>query len=183
MTVSAKRPSRVVIVGTSGVGKSTLAREVSRRIDAAYVELDALHWGPGWTESTQDVLRARVRDALSAERWVVDGNYLYLRDLVWPLADSIVWLDYERSVVMRRVIWRTLRRSLRREVLWSGNRESIVRALGRDSIVKWAWDTFDERRATYAQLLGEERPSHLAVEHHGTPRETARWVESLSRRT
>ena len=178
----ARRPSRVVIVGTSGAGKSTLARDLSRRLDAACVELDALHWGPDWTEAAPEVLRARVREALSVERWVVDGNYLHLRDLVWPLADTIVWLDYERSVVMRRVIWRTLRRSLRREVLWSGNRESIVRAFGRDSIVKWAWETFDDRRATYSLLLGVESPPHLAVEHHRTPDETAQWLATLDAR-
>ncbi|MFO0645244.1 MAG: hypothetical protein U0326_03325 [Polyangiales bacterium] len=176
-------PRRVVIVGTSGAGKSTLARTLASILDARRVELDALHWEPGWTEAPPATFRARLREALATERWVVDGNYLHARDLVWPHADTLVWLDYARHVVMRRVIWRTLRRSLKREVLWSGNRESIVRAFGRDSIVRWAWDTFDERRETYtALLLGPERPTHLRVERHRTPDDTARWLRDLATR-
>jgi hypothetical protein len=81
---------------------------------------------------------------------------------------------------MRRVLWRTLRRSLRREELWSGNRESIARALGRDSIVRWAWESFDDRRATYTLLLeGASRPEHLTVAHHTTTDETATWLAGL----
>lgn len=178
--MSPSTPRRVVIVGTSGAGKTTLARAAASALGASFVELDALHWGPGWTEAAPEVLRGRVGDALRAERWVVDGNYLHLRDLVWPLADTLVWLDYARHVVMGRVVWRTLARSLRREVLWSGNRESIARALGPDSIVRWAWDTFDKRRATYAGLLGgDARPAHLRVEHHRAPADTARWLRGL----
>jgi len=174
-------PRRLVIVGTSGVGKTTLARSAARSLGATFIELDALHWEPGWTEAAPGVLRDRVREALTAERWVVDGNYLHLRDLVWPLADTVVWLDYARHVVMRRVVWRTLVRALGREVLWSGNRESIARAFGRDSIVRWAWDTFDQRRAEYGELLlGPTRPAHLRVVHHRTPADAARWLDDLA---
>ncbi len=68
-------------------------------------------------------------------------------------------------------------------MLWSGNRESIVRAFGRDSIVRWAWTTFDERRETYTGLLlGPARPEHLHVEHHRTPGDTARWLRALTER-
>lgn len=180
MSGHAEPPRRVVIVGTSGAGKSTLARTLSERLDARRVELDALHWEPDWTEATPATFRARLREALSIDRWVVDGNYLHARDLIWPLADTIVWLDYARRVVMQRVIARTLRRSLRREVLWSGNRESILRAFSRDSIVLWAWTTFDERRSAYTELLlGPDRPAHLRVEHHRSPEETERWLRAL----
>lgn len=179
--MDAALPSRVVIVGTSGAGKSTLARALAPVLGARLVELDALHWGPNWTEAPPETLRERVREAVSGERWVVDGNYLTVRDLVWPRADAVVWLDYERSVVMRRVIWRTLLRGLRREVLWSGNRESILRAFGRDSIVRWAWDTHRERRERYTELLlGPARPGHLAVVHHRTPDDAARWLRALA---
>lgn len=176
------RPQRLLVVGTSGVGKTTVARAVAGALGAAFVELDALHWGPDWKETPEAEMRERVRSALAAERWVVDGNYLHLRDLVWPLADTVVWLDYPRHVVMARVVWRTLRRSLLREVLWAGNRESLARALGPDSIVRWAWDTFDRRRAQYRELLLDPRaPPGPRVEHHRTPADTARWLRDLAR--
>ncbi|BAY66272.1 hypothetical protein NIES22_63860 [Calothrix brevissima NIES-22] len=33
-----------------------------------------------------------------------------VRDIVWGKADTVVWLDYPWNVVMRRILWRTLRR-------------------------------------------------------------------------
>lgn len=179
--MSAPSFSRVEVVGTSGSGKSTLARALSTGLGLARIELDALHWGPEWTEADPELLRARVEEAVRADRWVVDGNCPQVRDLVWPRAEAVVWLDYARPVVMRRVVWRTLVRAARREVLWSGNTESLRRAMGPDSIVAWAWTSYDRVRERYErQLLGPERMGHLAVVHHRSPRETERWLRGIT---
>src|SRR5438132_8383373 len=85
---------RVVVVGTSGSGKTTLAREIARRLSLPHVELDAVHWGPGWTEPPVELFRQRTQEALQGDRWVADGNYGKVRDLVWGRAEMLVWLDY-----------------------------------------------------------------------------------------
>lgn len=54
---------RVNVKGTSGSGKSTFGRELARRLAVPYVELDALHHGPNWTEAAPEEFRARVREA------------------------------------------------------------------------------------------------------------------------
>src|SRR5215213_5524259 len=87
-------PQRIVVVGTSGSGKTTLARELAQRCSLPHIEMDALHWGPNWTEAPIEVFRQRVELALEAPGWVVDGNYSKLRNLVWRRAELIVWLDY-----------------------------------------------------------------------------------------
>jgi adenylate kinase family enzyme len=80
---------RVVVTGSTGSGKSTLAGELARRLGAPRVELDALHWDPGWQAAPRDVLRARVDAAVPADaRWIVDGNYRMVRDIVWTRADA-----------------------------------------------------------------------------------------------
>ncbi len=95
MSLSLFQPGqRINVVGVTGSGKTTLARRLSDRLDIPHVELDALFWGPGWTETPDDVFRERVRQALAGERWVVDGNYSRIRDIIWPRADTIIWLDY-----------------------------------------------------------------------------------------
>jgi adenylate kinase family enzyme len=94
----------VNVVGTSCAGKSTLAREVARRLGSPYVELDSLHWEPNWTSAAPDVLRARVREAVAAERWVVDGNYSAVRDLVWARATVVVWLNLPFRVVFGMIV-------------------------------------------------------------------------------
>ena len=78
---------RVVVVGTSCSGKTTLARQLSRVLDLPHVELDAIHWKLGWRERpVEEVLRMAV-EAAAAERWVMDGNYSAVRDIVWGAGD------------------------------------------------------------------------------------------------
>jgi hypothetical protein len=89
---------RVAIVGTTGAGKTVLAQQLAIRIDAVHVDLDALHWEPGWQEAPRDIFRARVVEALQDERWVVTGNYSKARGLIWTKADTLIWLDYGLSI-------------------------------------------------------------------------------------
>jgi adenylate kinase family enzyme len=112
---------RVSVIGTTGSGKSTMAEELARRFRLKYIELDALNWQPNWQPADRGELRARLAEELKAEAWVVAGNYSFLRDLVWPNAEAVIWLDYSLPLVFWRLLTRTLRRSIFREVLWNGN--------------------------------------------------------------
>jgi adenylate kinase family enzyme len=167
-------------VGTSGSGKTTTAGQVARRLNIPHIELDALHWEPNWTEAPIEVFRARVTQALNSEAWVVDGNYSKVRDIVWGRADTVVWLDYALAVIMWQLLHRTVRRSVTQEELWSGNRESLSKALfSRESILLWALQTYKRRRREYPALLGKPENAHLAVVHLRSPRETRQWLTNL----
>lgn len=148
---------RIVVLGSSGSGKSTLAQRLSGDLDCPYIELDALHWGPNWTPVPLDLFRSRVASAIAAERWVVDGNYSSVRDLVWPAADTLIWLDYPMSVVFTRVFLRTIRRCITREELWNGNRENFwIQLFDRESILLWVINTWRKQRRTFPPLLREQ---------------------------
>lgn len=127
---------RIIVRGTSGAGKTTLARELSERLDLKYVEMDALHHLPNWQERPTDQLQGLIDDVVQEENWVIDGNYASVLDKHIEKADLIIWLDYSFPVVFWRVFKRTLIRSLKHEVLWAGNRESLVKAFfTKDSIL------------------------------------------------
>jgi adenylate kinase family enzyme len=131
---------RVEVIGPSCSGKTTTARRLAEILGVPYIELDALHHDLGWQEAPAEVLRTRVEAALAAapDGWVVDGNYFgKLGPCVLDRADTIVWLDVPYGIAVRRVLSRTVRRSLSREELWNGNRESFRLALSRDSIIWW----------------------------------------------
>lgn len=163
---------RIVVVGTCGSGKTTLAEELAEQLDIPHVELDALHWEPGWEEAPTEVLRMRVDDALRGDAWVSDGNYSAVRDIVWSRADTIVWLDYSLPVILRRLAWRTLRRVFTGEELWNGNKERTrVQFFSRDSIFLWALKTYRRRRREYPILLASPENSHLHLLHLCSPRQ------------
>ncbi|MGI8589260.1 MAG: AAA family ATPase [Chloroflexia bacterium] len=168
---------RIVVVGSSGSGKTTLARLLSRQLDLPHVELDALHWEPGWVEASLPAFRERVAASLSNDAWVVDGNYSRVRDISWPRADTIVWLDYSLPVILARLARRTFRRVFTQEELWNGNRESLRGAfIGRDSLFMWALTTYRRRRREYPQLLASPAYTHLHLVRLRSPRETARLL-------
>src|SRR6476659_9383882 len=66
---------RIAVVGTSGSGKTTLARQLSGRLGLAHVELDALHWDPGWAPTPAEVFRRN--DAMHPILFKIGGVPIY----------------------------------------------------------------------------------------------------------
>ena len=171
---------RIAVVGTTGSGKTTMARRIAQRLAINHVELDALHWGPDWTPAPIERFREHTAQALDGDAWVVDGNYGKVRDIVWSRADTIVWLDYPLLVILGRLVWRTLRRVTTREELWQGNREHFVAQFAsRDSLFLWALRTYPRRRREYPMLLERPEHAHLAVVRLRSPRAARAWLASL----
>ena len=166
-----------IIASASGCGKTTLGRELARRLDVPFHELDALHHGPGWTEATTEELRARVEPLLNGARWVVDGSYRSkLGDLVLERADLVVWLDLPRRVWLPRLLLRTVRRVVRREELWNGNRETFRNVIcGRDALLVFALRTYAPRRRLYTDALAA-----FPVVRLRSPAAVERWLDDYS---
>ena len=155
---------RVNVKGISGSGKTTFSRELAERLGVPYLELDAIHHGPNWTEANADELQARVREFMAGapDGWVIDGNYSAVRDLVWARADTVIWIDLPRAVVMRQLLARTFGRVISRRELWNGNRESFRFLLNRDdSIVRWAWTQHRKYVDRYTAAAGDPANAHL----------------------
>jgi adenylate kinase family enzyme len=146
---------RVVVQGPSGSGKSTLAKALARSRGIPYLELDSIYHLKDWTALDDDTFRDEVSSFASQPRWVSDGNYRVVRDLLWRRADLIIFIDLPRRQVIARLVRRTLRRALRREELWNGNRESLRNLMSRDperNIVLWSWNT----HARYREVVPDE---------------------------
>ena len=171
---------RIVVVGCTGSGKTTVARTLAKLLDVPHVELDAHNWEPDWTAAQTDVFRQRVADAVSGDAWVVDGNYSAVRDLVWPRAALLVWLNLPYRVVAWRLLWRTLRRVFNKEELWNGNREEFrTQFLSTDSLFKWQVDSFRRLRVSIPQSLEQPEHAHLEVVVLRSGGEVRRWLAAL----
>jgi adenylate kinase family enzyme len=172
---------RIVVIGTSGSGKTTMAGALARIFGCPHIELDALHWEPNWTEAELEVFRARADAATSGECWTSDGNYSQVRDIVWGRADTIVWLDYAFATVMYRLLTRTFRRIAGRQELWNGNRESIRGFFfDKESLFVWVLRTHWSRRPRYRRLLRGEYGGKRIV-HLTSARQANRWLAAVRR--
>ncbi len=167
--------NRVVVSGTTGAGKTTLAAQLARRLGSDFIDLDDLHWGPDWTPRPS--FREDLDRATQADRWVAAGNYTVTRDLTWGRADTIVWLDYPAPLVFWRLLRRTVRRTWTKERLFAGNIETFRRTfLSRESLLVWFFKTHWSKRGRYQEEFGRLTQQGTEVVHLRHPRETGRWM-------
>lgn len=153
-------PHRVLVGGCSGSGKTTLAARIAEVLGVPHTEIDALHHGPGWVK--RPTFETDVDAFTSEPGWTTEWQYTSVRPLLASRADLVVWLDLPRAQVMRQVTGRTLRRWVRREELWNGNREPgpWTSFAHPDGVVRWAWRTHH---------LAAERVDALLEQDPGKP--------------
>ncbi len=142
---------RIAILGCSGGGKSTLARALGAKLNLPVVHLDRLYWLPGWVERDEASFRALQSEALSGERWVVDGGYSTIFDLRLPRVDTVVLVDQPRWLCL----WRVFRRRLAHP-----GRTRIDLGEGCPEKVDWAFITYIW---TYYRLRAPERDAAVAA--------------------
>ena len=177
---------RIAVKGTSGAGKTTLARGISVTLGIPHTELDALNWGPHWFNRSvedPDDFRRRVDAATSGDDWISCGSYSAVDDLVLGRASHLVWLDYSRAQVMRQVIFRSFARACDRRELWpeTGNRESFLRWFDGEHPIPWAWTTWSRRREYYARIQAGGDFAPLHVDRIRSRREIPALLDRLAR--
>jgi adenylate kinase family enzyme len=174
---------RIVVVGCSGAGKTTLAGRLARGLKTPCIEVDAINWQPNWWSlavNDPEQFREGVIAAIHPEHWVLDGNYSAVRDYVWRRATHLIWLDYSRWVVMSRVIRRSMIRIAFRVKLYSGNQELWRNLLSSSHPIRSAWNMWDKRRRDIAEHLGRDEFAHIVVLHLRHPSEVSEAMKHLS---
>jgi adenylate kinase family enzyme len=160
-----------------------VGRRLAASLGAPFVELDSIFHQAGWTDLPTDEFRRRVADLTTGDTWVVDGNYSRVRDLVWARADTVIWFDLPRPLVMRRVILRTLRRAVTRQELWNGNREPLTNFSRLDpdqNIIRWAWSMHPGYIERYTAAMADPANAHLQFIRLRSAAEVAALLTSLA---
>ncbi len=174
--------NRVNVLGSTGSGKSTMAKSLSAVLGAPHVELDALRFLPGWITRSNDDFRSLVDAATSGPRWVSDGNYRIIQELTWGRADTAVFLDLPLPLILWRITKRTVRRTLTREDLWgTGNRDNIFKhfRLSDESLYYWAIKVYRRRRREILAAMQQPEHRHLRYIHLTSPRQIAAWLAAV----
>jgi len=167
------RPRRILVAGTAGAGKTTLAARIAVALAVPHVEIDALFHGPGW--APRPTFADDVHRFTGDPAWATEWQYGAVRDHLAARADLLVWLDLPRWLVTVRVVRRTLVRRLRRQELWNGNLEPPLRSFLTDDehIVRWAWRTHPGTARDVARVLA--RQPDLTVVRLRDRGAVARW--------
>ncbi len=175
---------RIVIVGRTGSGKTTLARELAAALGVPHVELDSLFFGPDFSTVPLPVLRERTSAAIAGDVWVTDGNKSAVRDLVWPRADTLIWLDYPLIVSLwrlgRRALWRSSDIQ-KRAAEKPGKKTGLVKQylLAAKGVLTALRSHMNQRRE-FPRMFAMPENQHLAVVRLRSPQETRRWLARVT---
>lgn len=150
---------RILVIGSSGAGKSVFAAKLAERMGLPLIHLDAIYWKPGWVKTPKDEWQRTVDELLARDRWVMDGNYAGTLDRRLSACDTVVFLDLPRTVclwraVKRRIMYR--RRS--RPDMTPGCQERVTW-----EFIRWIWEYPRKQRPRVMARLAAPRPDQQAV--------------------
>ena len=171
---------RINVIGTSGSGKTTVSLKIAKKLNLPYIELEGLCWQKNWKELSDEKFFYKVKKAVSADHWVLDGTYKRTRHIKWKRVQMVIYLDLPFHIVLFRVLRRTLVRSLTGETLWAGNRETLWRAFfTRDSIILWSLKTFYKNRLDYRMASKSHKYSHIKFVRLSSNKEVNDFIACL----
>lgn len=146
---------KVIIIGPSGVGKTTLATRLAHQLNVEHIELDAIYHQANWQPIDTEEFRAIVHEKAKQDGWVFCGSHFSKLGLeFWKKADAVVWLDYSFPLVLNRLVRRTVRRGALRKELWNGNRESLFRNFfTTDSVIYLMMRSWNKQKRTFGPIF------------------------------
>lgn len=145
---------RILVIGSGGAGKSTIARRLGEIIGLPVIHLDRHYWQPGWKEPEESWWFEKVRELAAGERWIMDGSYSRTLHLRVPRSDAIVMLDLPRLVCIAGALGRLIRqRGQVREDMAPGCPESFDPAF-----LMWIWRYPRRSRPEVLRAIESARP-------------------------
>lgn len=150
---------RVMIIGCSGAGKSTLARQLGELTGIPVVHLDKLFWKPGWVERTPEEFDPLVQQELEKDTWIMDGNFSRTMPQRIQRCDTVIYLDFSRTVCLLGVLKRVLTTyGTVRPDMGGGCPERLDMAF-----LKWVWNYNKNKRESNYRLLNEATHAETIV--------------------
>jgi adenylate kinase family enzyme len=165
---------RVLVIGSSGAGKSTFSRCLSEKTGLPLIHLDKLYWQPNWVETDKAEWRKIVEKALEGDSWIIDGNYSGTLPMRLERCDTIIFLDLPRTICVYRILKRVA-------TYRSGTRPDM--ANGCDEKFDWqflkiVWDYPNRSKPKVERLLAEHQSTKTIFRLKST-KEVERFLSRL----
>ncbi len=142
---------KIVLIGSGGAGKSTLARQLGEELKIDVYHLDALFWKPNWVSVPKDDQRKIQNKLVEKEEWIIDGNYGGTMEIRLNAADTIIFLDIQRTICVYRAFKRILQyRNKTRPDMGEGCKERFDL-----NFLKWIWNYPKTKRPEILKKLNQ----------------------------
>ena len=174
--------NKIIVIGSSGAGKTTLAKNLSVALGIAHTELDSIFHLKNWQPLDTNEFQARVEEITNEPEWIICGNYFNKLggEDYFSKADTIIWCDYSFPLVFSRLLSRTLKRTITKQELWNENKESFVtNFFSKESVLLWMMHTWNEQNRRYAKIFEENNLTGTQLIRLRSPKETAIFLEHL----
>lgn len=126
---------KIILIGSGGAGKSTLAHTLGKLMNIDVYHLDSMFWKKGWVPISREELIQQQKQIFTKESWIIDGNYSSTLELRLEAADTIIFLNLPRIQCVYRVIKRRIQYHNRiRPDMGEGCKEKLDM-----EFLKWVW--------------------------------------------
>ena len=172
----------MIVIGSSGAGKTTLAKAIAKKLDIPHFELDSIFYQKNWQPLDTIEFRNRVNMITEQQGWVICGNYFTKLggEEFWQKADTVIWCDYSFSLVFSRLVRRTFHRTITQQKLWNKNRESfITNFFTRDSVILFMLRKWNEQKRRYGKLFKRSSLGTTDLVRLQSPSETRIFLDHI----
>jgi adenylate kinase family enzyme len=172
---------KIVVGGSIGAGKSTLAKALSKKLHIEHTELDSFYWLPGWHIRPAEQTKELINKTTSVDRWIICGNFSAFKEFTVDRAVTIIWLDYPFVVCFWQALKRAIRNIKTQQKCCNGNQETWGRLFfSKDSILLWLIRTFRRRNRRYEKMMHDPLYKNKTLIRLQSHKEAEKWLESLA---
>ncbi|UOY91031.1 DNA topology modulation protein [Ectobacillus sp. JY-23] len=165
---------KIIIIGSPGAGKSTLARQLGEFLHMDVYHMDTIFWMPGWKSISRDELIEKQKEIIATESWVLDGDYHSTLELRLAAADTIVFLNMSRHRCLYQVIKRRFQyKGKSRPDRAAGCREQLEW-----SFLKLVWQYPRTKAPGIVKRLSQLQPNQTAIILR-SPKEVAAFLHHM----
>jgi adenylate kinase family enzyme len=164
---------RILIIGSGGAGKSTLARRLGEITGIEVFHLDKLYWQPNWIEPIKDDWKKTLEEILKRDSWIMDGNFGGTMEMRLHACDTAIFLDFPPAVCLYRILKRRLKyRNTNRPDMSVGCNEKVdFKFLG------WIWNYRKINKPKVKAFLDKTKPAQIL--HFTTAAEVEKFIVNL----
>lgn len=140
---------KILVIGSSGAGKSTFSRRLGEATGIEVIHLDKLHWKPNWTEPSKDEWRSILANAVKGDSWILDGNFGSTIEMRVAACDTVIFLEMPRLVCIYRILKRIV-------VYREGNRPDMAEGCDERfdwEFIKWVWNYPKQSKPKIEKIL------------------------------